>query len=96
MSQQHHKRGQKPGLVSRLRKNCLFSRKRLFEEISMLKYLELQSTCCEGQINGKTVGGCTAHAAKCGASKGVFIRLRKCDVVLITDLSRGKVIYLKI
>ena len=48
-----------------------------------------QSHCCETWIKGKKCGSCTAHAKKCGASKGIFLRLRRCEVALICDFRRG-------
>ncbi len=41
-------------------------------------------------MNGIRSGGCTAHASKCGATQGIFIRLRRCEVVLLSESKRGK------
>ena len=33
-----------------------------------------QSYCCQQEINGETVGACTAHAIMCGAGSSIFLR----------------------
>ena len=34
-------------------------------------------------------GGCTVHARRCGGDNGIFLRLRKCQVILLSDVKRG-------
>ncbi len=33
-----------------------------------------QSYCCQAELDGETVGACTAHADSCGARVGIFLR----------------------
>ncbi len=51
--------------------------------------LPFQSPCLETEIDGVSCGGCTSHADKCGAGKGVFLRIKKCDVAIICDVKKG-------
>ncbi|TRY57802.1 hypothetical protein DNTS_027640, partial [Danionella cerebrum] len=48
-----------------------------------------QSSCCQTKINGEVVGACTAHAALCGAGLGLFLRVRVCQVILVSSKTRG-------
>ncbi len=54
--------------------------------------LRRQSSCCEEMVNGMRSGGCTAHAFKCGATQGIFLRLRKCEVLLLSECKRGLIL----
>ena len=49
-----------------------------------------QSPCCELQLDRLKAGGCTVHARRCGGDNGIFLRLRKCQVILLSDVKRGK------
>jgi len=49
----------------------------------------LQSPCCELQMDRVKAGGCTVHARRCGGDNGIFLRLRKCQVILLSDVKRG-------
>ena len=33
-----------------------------------------QSYCCQTEIDGETVGACTAHSMTCGAGIGLYLR----------------------
>ncbi|KAJ7990733.1 hypothetical protein DPEC_G00289980 [Dallia pectoralis] len=48
-----------------------------------------QSACCQSQLDGEVVGSCTAHAATCGAGVGMFLRIRECEMVLMSSKTRG-------
>ncbi|XP_030854338.1 E3 ubiquitin-protein ligase UBR2 isoform X2 [Strongylocentrotus purpuratus] len=48
-----------------------------------------QSYCCQREINGESVGACTAHAIMCGAGSGVFLRVRECNLLLMSGKSQG-------
>ncbi len=48
-----------------------------------------QSYCCQETLDGETVGACTAHADKCGAGNGVFLRVRECKVILLSGRKKG-------
>lgn len=48
-----------------------------------------QSYCCQREINGETVGACTAHAIMCGSGSGVFLRVRECNLLLMSGRSQG-------
>ncbi len=48
-----------------------------------------QSYCCQTQLDGDVVGACTAHADKCGAGNGIFLRVRECKVILLSGRKKG-------
>uniref|UniRef100_A0A3B3RQT5 E3 ubiquitin-protein ligase n=1 Tax=Paramormyrops kingsleyae TaxID=1676925 RepID=A0A3B3RQT5_9TELE len=48
-----------------------------------------KSPCCQEQLDGEEVGACTAHAARCGAGVGMFLRIRECEVVLMGSKTRA-------
>jgi E3 ubiquitin-protein ligase UBR2 len=48
-----------------------------------------QSPCCELQLDRVKAGGCTVHARRCGGDNGIFLRLRKCQIILLSDVKRG-------
>ncbi|XP_059082624.1 E3 ubiquitin-protein ligase UBR2-like isoform X2 [Tigriopus californicus] len=48
-----------------------------------------QSLCCQTTIGEMNVGACTAHAEKCGAGKGVFLRIRESRVMLLSGRTKG-------
>jgi len=48
-----------------------------------------QSYCCQGELDGQSVGACTAHAHSCGAGSGVFLRVRECKIIMLAGRSRG-------
>ncbi|XP_040576594.1 E3 ubiquitin-protein ligase UBR2 [Lepeophtheirus salmonis] len=51
-----------------------------------------QSYCCQTNIDGIRVGACNAHAQKCSAGFGIFLRVRECKVIIISGMSRGCII----
>lgn len=48
-----------------------------------------QSYCCQTEVEGDKVGACAAHALKCGAGVGVFLRVRECQILLMTNKNKG-------
>ncbi|VIO97030.1 Zinc finger in N-recognin family protein [Brugia malayi] len=49
-----------------------------------------QIYCCQRTVNGVTLGACSYHLKICtGCSGGVFLRIRDCQVVLLTSRDRG-------
>ena len=50
-----------------------------------------QSYCCQTEMedSGVTVGAATAHAHVCGAGTGVFLRVRECQVLLMSGRTKG-------
>ncbi|XP_007891421.1 E3 ubiquitin-protein ligase UBR1 isoform X2 [Callorhinchus milii] len=48
-----------------------------------------QSQCCQQQVDGKKLGGCSAHAVKCGSGLGIFLRIKECQVLLLAGKNRG-------
>lgn len=48
-----------------------------------------QSYCCQTEVEGDKVGACAAHAQKCGAGVGVFLRVRECQILLMTNKNKG-------
>ncbi|XP_071476314.1 E3 ubiquitin-protein ligase UBR2-like, partial [Diadema antillarum] len=48
-----------------------------------------QSYCCQKEINGEMVGACTAHAIMCGAGSAIFLRVRECNLLLMSGRNRG-------
>ncbi|XP_041969901.1 E3 ubiquitin-protein ligase UBR1 isoform X2 [Aricia agestis] len=55
-----------------------------------------QSYCCQIEIRSKErssgkelVGAVVAHALRCGAGAGVFLRVRECELLLIAAPARG-------
>ena len=54
-----------------------------------------QTTCCEGELttsDGKIVcGGCTVHAQTCAGGTGIFLRVKKCQIVLLSEAIRGNI-----
>ena len=48
-----------------------------------------QSYCCQTDLDGVTVGACTAHSHKCGAGSGLFLRVRECKLVMFSGRTKG-------
>ncbi|XP_039257407.2 E3 ubiquitin-protein ligase UBR2-like isoform X1 [Styela clava] len=50
-----------------------------------------QSYCCQQTLPGKDVqvGACTFHTLQCGASTGMFLRVREAAIVLLHGVYRG-------
>ena len=49
-----------------------------------------QSYCCQTEVEGgEKVGACAAHAQKCGAGVGVFLRVRECHILLMANKNKG-------
>lgn len=48
-----------------------------------------QSYCCQTDLGGYKVGACAAHAQKCGAGVGVFLRVRECQILLMANKNKG-------
>ncbi|XP_048585826.1 E3 ubiquitin-protein ligase UBR2 isoform X2 [Nematostella vectensis] len=48
-----------------------------------------QSYCCQTEVRGGKVGACAAHAQKCGAGVGVFLRVRECQILLMANRTKG-------
>ncbi len=48
-----------------------------------------QSYCCQEVLGGEQVGACTAHADRCGAGNGIFLRVRECKVILVSGRKKG-------
>lgn len=48
-----------------------------------------QSYCCQTELEGVTVGACTAHSHKCGAGSGLFLRVRECKLVMFSGRTKG-------
>ncbi|PIK60202.1 putative E3 ubiquitin-protein ligase UBR2-like [Apostichopus japonicus] len=44
-----------------------------------------QSYCCQVEIDGETLGACSAHAIKCNEGTGIFLRVRECQLLLIAS-----------
>eukprot|EP00095_Tigriopus_kingsejongensis_P008844 maker-scaffold15_size728074-snap-gene-2.18 protein:Tk08844 transcript:maker-scaffold15_size728074-snap-gene-2.18-mRNA-1 annotation:"ubiquitin-protein ligase e3 component n-recognin-" len=50
-------------------------------------------TCCEVSVGGhKAVGACNAHLRKCGADSGIFLNIRRSEVVILTAGNRGAIL----
>ncbi|XP_065213791.1 E3 ubiquitin-protein ligase UBR2 [Planococcus citri] len=48
-----------------------------------------QSYCCQKELNGVMVGACAYHAQYCGAGAGIFLRMRECEILLLSCFNRG-------
>lgn len=48
-----------------------------------------QSYCCQTMWGNQRVGACVAHAAKCSAGVGVFLKIKDCRVMLLVNDSKG-------
>ncbi|XP_078593140.1 E3 ubiquitin-protein ligase UBR2-like isoform X3 [Branchiostoma floridae x Branchiostoma japonicum] len=48
-----------------------------------------QSYCCQTDLEGEPVGACTAHIYTCGAGVGIFLRVRECQILLLTGKTKG-------
>ncbi|BFZ11988.1 hypothetical protein BsWGS_15028 [Bradybaena similaris] len=48
-----------------------------------------QSYCCQAELDGTHVGAATEHAYHCGANSGIFLRVRDCQVLLLSSKIRG-------
>ncbi|XP_005107156.1 E3 ubiquitin-protein ligase UBR2 isoform X1 [Aplysia californica] len=48
-----------------------------------------QSYCCQSELEGSQVGAATEHAYHCGANSGIFLRVRECQVLLLSNKIRG-------
>ncbi|KAJ8044381.1 E3 ubiquitin-protein ligase UBR2 [Holothuria leucospilota] len=44
-----------------------------------------QSYCCQVEIDGETIGACSAHAIKCCEGTGIFLRVRECMLLLMAS-----------
>lgn len=53
------------------------------------KMLCSQSYCCQTEVEGNKMGACAAHAQKCGAGVGVFLRVRECQILLMANRNKG-------
>ncbi|XP_015925189.1 E3 ubiquitin-protein ligase UBR2 [Parasteatoda tepidariorum] len=53
------------------------------------KVLCSQSYCCQVELNGALVGSCTDHAFICGSGVGIFLRIRDCKILLLSDKNKG-------
>ena len=51
-----------------------------------------QSHCCEELVDRLMCGGSTVHARKCSADTGIFLKIRDCRVVLLSELKRGQLL----
>lgn len=47
-----------------------------------------QTYCCQKDLNKSMVGACTFHAHTCGAGVGMFLRIRECEILLLS-LNKG-------
>lgn len=47
-----------------------------------------QTYCCQKDLNKSMVGACTYHAHTCGAGVGMFLRIRECEILLLS-LNKG-------
>ena len=59
-------------------------------KVYFINFILFQSPCCELQIDRIKAGGCTVHARRCSGDSGIFLRLRKCQIILLSDVKRGK------
>ncbi|XP_022090743.1 E3 ubiquitin-protein ligase UBR2-like [Acanthaster planci] len=50
-----------------------------------------QSYCCQTEIDGETVGACTSHAITCGAGVGLYLRVRECQLLMMSAKNKGSV-----
>jgi hypothetical protein len=50
-----------------------------------------QSHCCEDLVDRITCGGCNVHARNCSADTGIFLKIRECKVVVLSEIKRGEV-----
>lgn len=48
-----------------------------------------QSYCCQTTLGEEQVGACTAHAERCGAGNGIFLRVRECKIILLSGRKKG-------
>ncbi|XP_035225375.1 E3 ubiquitin-protein ligase UBR2-like [Stegodyphus dumicola] len=48
-----------------------------------------QGYCCQIDLNGTLVGACTNHAHFCGSGVGIFLRIRDCKILLLSDKNKG-------
>ncbi|XP_064624216.1 E3 ubiquitin-protein ligase UBR2-like isoform X2 [Lineus longissimus] len=48
-----------------------------------------QSYCCQTEMEGIQVGAATAHARTCGAGVGLFLRVRECQILLLSGKTKG-------
>ncbi|XP_078001009.1 E3 ubiquitin-protein ligase UBR2-like [Glandiceps talaboti] len=53
------------------------------------KTLCSQSYCCQNDIDGDIVGACMAHTFTCGAGVGIFLRVRECQLILLSGKNKG-------
>lgn len=49
-----------------------------------------QNYCCQVDLRGSLVGACTYHAYYCGSGIGIFLRIRDCKVLLLSDRNKGE------
>eukprot|EP00794_Sanderia_malayensis_P020331 gene20331-22331_t len=48
-----------------------------------------QSYCCQALVDEWQIGSCTAHAAKCNETVGIFLRIRDCQLLLLYNKTKG-------
>jgi len=53
------------------------------------KMLCSQSYCCQRVLNGESVGACTYHMSECSGQNGIFLRVRDCQLVMMSSFARG-------
>lgn len=48
-----------------------------------------QTSCCVHRLDAVQVGSCTYHSVKCGAGCGLFLQVRRCQVLVLALPNRG-------
>ncbi|XP_033110450.1 E3 ubiquitin-protein ligase UBR2-like [Anneissia japonica] len=48
-----------------------------------------QSYCCQTEVEEDTIGACMAHALQCSSGVGMYLRVRECQLLLVSSKTRG-------
>uniref|UniRef100_A0AC34GFJ1 E3 ubiquitin-protein ligase n=1 Tax=Panagrolaimus sp. ES5 TaxID=591445 RepID=A0AC34GFJ1_9BILA len=53
------------------------------------KILCSQSYCCQRTVNDEKLGACSYHMKECVGKSGMFLRMRDCQIIMLTSRKRG-------
>jgi E3 ubiquitin-protein ligase UBR2 len=48
-----------------------------------------QSYCCQRTVNDEKLGACSSHLKDCVGKSGMFLRIRDCQIIMLTSRKRG-------
>ena len=48
-----------------------------------------QSYCCQKTYGDEKLGACSYHMRECVGKSGMFLRIRDCQIIMLTSRKRG-------